>query len=78
MVKYQIEVDQKLCIGCGACTVTCDNFISENNKAHAVNSEVDTIGCNQEAADACPVDAIKIEKIKEEKVDKEENIQKDE
>ena len=63
MAKYRVEVDQKTCIGCGSCTVACDNFVMDGDKAKAVVAEIDAIGCSQEAADACPVDAIKIEKI---------------
>jgi len=62
MVKYSVSVDKELCIGCGACTVACDNFIMNDDKAKPVKSEVDDIGCNQEAADGCPVSAIKVVK----------------
>ncbi len=62
MAKFTVEVDEKTCIGCGACTVTCDNFTMEGDKAKPVKSEVDEIGCNQEAADSCPVSAIKVTK----------------
>ncbi|GIU68793.1 MAG: ferredoxin [Candidatus Woesearchaeota archaeon] len=63
MAKYKIELDRNTCIGCGACTVACDNFVTDGDKAKVVNSEVDSIGCNKEAADGCPVGAIKITKI---------------
>jgi len=63
MVKYKVEVDHKLCIGCGACTVACDNFVMNGDKAKPVNAEVESLGCNQEAADGCPVEAIKIHKV---------------
>ncbi|MFH2027699.1 MAG: ferredoxin [Nanoarchaeota archaeon] len=65
MTKYKVEVDKDSCIGCGACT-SCDNFeISDDNKASPKEKEVEDIGCNQEAADICPVDAIKITKVGE-------------
>lgn len=68
MAKYKILVDEKACIGCGACTSICSNFdlIEKNDsfKAVAKQSEVDNIGCNKEAADICPVQAIKIEEKK--------------
>jgi ferredoxin len=63
MVKYKVEIDKETCIGCGACTVACDNFVNDGDKAKVVNEEVDTIGANQEAADSCPVSAIKVTKI---------------
>jgi len=58
MIK--IEVDKEKCIGCGACAAACDNFELEEGKAKAKKAEVEELGCNQEAADACPVEAIKI------------------
>lgn len=61
-MKYLVEVDKKTCIGCGACTVACDNFVMDGDKAKPVNSEIDTLGSNQEAMDSCPVSAIKITK----------------
>jgi len=62
MTKYIISVDKKTCIGCGACTVACDNFVMDGDKAKPVKSEVESVGCNQEAVDGCPVSAIKVEK----------------
>lgn len=59
---FKIEIDKEACIGCGACTATCDNFEMKEDKAAVKNKEVDEIGCNQEAADVCPVGAIKIKK----------------
>ena len=55
-----VEVDSGKCIGCLACT-RCHNFVCGSDfKARAVNTEVDKIGCNQEAAAICPVGAIVI------------------
>jgi ferredoxin len=53
-----VEVDPGKCIGCLACT-RCNNFVCGNDfKAQALKSVVDEIGCNQEAAEICPVGAI--------------------
>jgi ferredoxin len=62
MAKYSITVDKDTCIGCGACTVACDNFTMDGDKAKPVKAEVEELGCNQEAADGCPVSAIKVVK----------------
>jgi len=68
MAKYKISVDEKLCIGCGACTSICDNFdlieTKDSFKAKPKKTDVEEIGCNKEAKDICPVDAIKIEEKK--------------
>jgi len=61
MAKYKIEVNKEACIGCGACTAQCDNFeLDGDNKAKAKQTEVDNLGCNKDAADVCPVNAIKV------------------
>ncbi len=57
---FRIKLDAAKCIGCLACTC-CPNFVCGGDfKAQAVRSEVDEIGCNQEAAAICPVGAISI------------------
>jgi len=63
MPKFKIEVDNDKCIGCGACTAQCDNFEMTGDKAVPKQAEVDDIGCNKEAADVCPVDAIIINEM---------------
>lgn len=60
-MAFKIIVDADKCIGCGACT-SCDNFeLKDDGKAHAKQAEVDEVGCNKEASEMCPVDAIKVE-----------------
>jgi len=61
-MPYKITVDKGKCIGCGACAAQCDNFELKEDKAVAKKIEVEKLGCNQEAADVCPVDAITINK----------------
>lgn len=64
MVKYKIEQDVDTCIGCGACVAVCpDNWVMEADKAKPKKKEVSELGCNQEAADGCPVECIKITKV---------------
>ena len=61
MAKYKIEHDADTCIGCGACVSVCpDNWELGSAKAKPKKTEVDDIGCNQQAADVCPVQCIKI------------------
>lgn len=63
MAKYKIEVDKAKCIGCGACVAVCgENFELKGGKSSPKKKEVQDLGCNQEAADNCPVGAIKITK----------------
>ncbi len=55
---FRISVDKEKCIGCGACTM-CDNFeLGDDAKAVAKQAQVEELGCNQEAKDNCPVEAI--------------------
>ena len=57
-MAFSVEVDPGKCIGCLACT-RCDNFVCGNDfKARAVLSDVEEIGCNQDAAAICPVGAM--------------------
>lgn len=63
MAKFKISQEHEKCLGCGACT-SCDNWvIGEDSKAAPVATEVEEIGCNQAAADACPVSCIHIEEV---------------
>ncbi|MFH1848959.1 MAG: ferredoxin [archaeon] len=63
-MAYRIEVDKEKCVGCGACVASCENFeLGDEGKSHAIKAEVDEIGCNQAAADACPVEAITVTEI---------------
>lgn len=59
---FKITVDRESCIGCGACAAACDNFKLVDGKSMPIKTEVANIGCSKEAADICPVGAIKIEK----------------
>ncbi|MBN2043321.1 MAG: ferredoxin [Candidatus Aenigmarchaeota archaeon] len=64
MMTIKISHDRNACIGCGACAAVCaDNWkMSDDGKSDPIKSKVNDIGCNQEAADSCPVQCIKIEK----------------
>jgi len=63
-IILQAEVNQELCISCGACIDVCPEVFDWNDeeKAQAIMEEVpDELG-NQasEAAESCPTDAILI------------------
>ena len=71
----KIIQERQLCIGCGSCVAVCPEHweMAEDGKARLINSkknpetgnetvEIEEIGCNQEAADICPVQCIKIVK----------------
>jgi len=64
MPKYKITIDQKTCIGCGACASVCEEVfemkeINGEYKAVAKKKESSS-PCIKEAADTCPVQSIKL------------------
>lgn len=71
MVK--VEIDQDACTACGVCFSVCsevfegdsDNIsqlVEEYREGSADVGEVpDDIGCTEDAANSCPVDAIDVE-----------------
>lgn len=57
----KISVDAKKCIGCGACVATCPKgFELKGGKAHPKKEMVETITCESDAKEGCPVGAISI------------------
>ena len=63
--------ERENCIGCGACVSICSKYwkMGEDGKSNLSNAvdnkgkyelEIESIGCNQEAADSCPVHCIAI------------------
>lgn len=65
--------EREKCIGCGTCVAVCPKYwqIGDDGKANLLGSQVNSktgnfeieikkVECNQEAADACPVQCIKI------------------
>lgn len=56
----KVKVDKKKCIGCGNCAAICSNFVMDGDKAKVKKSTVDKITCEKEAAEDCPVGAIKV------------------
>ena len=64
-MPYIIKHDEEKCIVCGACVAVCDNFVMEGDKVKVVKEKVDELGCNEEAANVCPTQAITIEEVNE-------------
>lgn len=64
MAKHKITIDAGKCIGCGACAANCDNFEIVDGKSKVKKSQIDdkNLKPHQEAANVCPVFAIKITK----------------
>lgn len=57
----KIIVDEDKCIGCGACASICpSSFEIIDGKSKVKKAEVKKITCEEEAAESCPVAAIKI------------------
>ena len=71
----KIIFERDKCINCGSCVAVCSQNweLTEDGKAKLLGSklnlktknyekEIEKIGCNQEAADNCPVQCIHIKK----------------
>ncbi len=60
-MSYKIKQNKDLCVGCGGCVTVCaQNWKMDGPKAEPINITVEDIGCNQKAADVCPVKCITI------------------
>jgi ferredoxin len=58
---FKIKQDHEKCIGCGACAAICpENWELLDSKSEPKKTSVKEIGCNKNAADACPVRCIEI------------------
>lgn len=68
MAKYKVKVDQESCIGCGACCANFEFFEFNDDGVSTVKGKTEDIVEGEdieEAANVCPVDAIKVEKVEE-------------
>ncbi|MFH0752370.1 MAG: ferredoxin [archaeon] len=60
----RIIQDLDACIGCGSCAAVCpENWVMKEDKGVPKSTKVKDVSCNQEAADACPVQCIMIEDL---------------
>lgn len=62
MPKIKIEHDRPNCIGCGACASVCpDNWgMEKDGKSKPKKTDLTELGCNMDAAEACPVNVIHV------------------
>jgi ferredoxin len=61
-MSFKIIHDKDKCVGCGACVAVCpDNWEYKEDKVLPKKTKVEEVGCNQVAAETCPVSCIKIE-----------------
>ena len=56
----QITVDKNKCIGCGACSATCPKTFGLKDGKAFVKKQPEKISCEKDAAEGCPVGAIKV------------------
>jgi len=56
----KVYVDKDTCIGCGVCEGICPDVFKMNDDGKAEVPETEA-ACAQDAADSCPVQAIKVE-----------------
>lgn len=58
----KVYVDKDTCIGCGVCEGLCPEVfkLNDEGKAEVIVPETEA-SCAQDAADSCPVQAIKVE-----------------
>ncbi len=57
--RMKVTVDEKTCIGCGACVAICPSIFKMKNSKSIVK-KLEGAPCAKEAEEACPVDSIKV------------------
>lgn len=63
-MAYRVVHDTDACIGCGSCVDVCpSNWVMRGDKSAPKSAKIKDVACNQDAADACPVQCIRIEEL---------------
>jgi ferredoxin len=59
--KWRLEVDRHICISSGMCTgIAPERFELRGDGSHAINEVVDEDEAVIDAAESCPVEAIRV------------------
>jgi ferredoxin len=56
-----ITVNKETCIGCGSCAALCPQTFQMNDEGKSSVTSQDDTDCAKNAAESCPVQAIKVE-----------------
>jgi ferredoxin len=59
--KWRLDVDRNACISSGMCTgIAPERFVLEGDGSHAISEIVDEDEAVIDAAESCPVEAIRV------------------
>lgn len=56
----KVSINKEKCVGCGSCEAICAATFEVKDGKARVKKQPSKITCEKEAADSCPVNAIKI------------------
>jgi ferredoxin len=59
--RIMISVNRETCIGCGSCAAQCPQSFDMDGEGKAIVISQEILECTKQAAEICPVQAIKVE-----------------